>query len=281
MKHLAKPIRRPYFKTYLFSILVLPLCLAQSAEAATVSASAVIDWSTFKITAIDIGNGLPTLTWSNQYDNSQVNYGYYYNANDSAANWSSGTSTTEGLSTSTYSRSASSATSINEINANASLNGAFPYQSLSASSSSQRSGSFTVQGSGLLIFEANYSLMGDLGASSNASANSNASFNLSYYNGGNSGSVNQNVSRYLSTGSAPVTENDILSVALVFKDGWSGSFSANTSASVYGYDYGTGGGGSVPLPGAFWLFGSVLAGAASLRSANTIRGIWPFAEVAS
>ncbi|NOV31714.1 hypothetical protein [Methylomonas sp. ZR1] len=276
MKHLAKPIRRPYFKTNLFSILVLSLCLAQSAEAATVSASAVIDWSTFKITAIDIGNGLPTVTWSNQYDTSQVNNGYYNNAYDSAANWSSGTSTTESLSTSTYSRSASSATSINQINANAALNGSFPYQSLSASSSSQRSGSFTVQGSGLLIFEANYSLMGDLGASSNASA----SFNLSYYNGGNSGSVNQNVNQYLSTGSAAVTENDILSVALVFKDGWSGSFSANTSASVYGYDYGTGGGGSVPLPGAFWLFGSVLAGAASLRSANTMRRMRPFAEVA-
>lgn len=281
MKHLSKPIRQPYFKTYLFSILVLPLCLAQPAGAATVSASAVIDWSTFKITAIDIGNGLPTLTWSNQYDNSQVNNGYYYNAYDSAANWSTGTSTTEGLSTSTYSRSASSATSINEINANASLNGAFPYQSLSASSNSQRSGNFTVQGSGLLLFEANYSLMGNVGTSSNASASSSASFNLSYYNGGNSGSVSQNINRYLYTGSAPVTESDILSVALVFKDGWSGNFYANTGASVYGYDYGTGGGGSVPLPGAFWLFGSVVAGAASLRSVNTIRRMKSFAEVVS
>ncbi|WP_020483915.1 hypothetical protein [Methylomonas sp. MK1] len=279
MKHLFKPIRRPCIKTYLFSLLVLPLCAVQSAEAATISASAVIDWSTFKITAIDIGNGLPTLTWSNQNDNSQVNYGYYY-ANDSAANWSSGTTATETVSTSSYSKSASSSTSISEIKSNAFIDGVFPYQGLSASSNSQRSGSFTVQGSGLLLFEANYSLTEDVGTSSNSWANSDISFNLSYYNDGHSGSVNHNINRYISNGSAPVAETDVLSVALVFKDGWSGNFSANTSVSVSGYDYGSGGGGSVPLPGAFWLFGSALATAASLRSARTIRMMKSFAKVA-
>lgn len=280
MKHLSKPIRRLCIKTYLFSLLALPLCVVQPAGAATISASAAIDWSTFKITAIDIGNGLPTLTWSNQNDNSQVNYGYYY-ANDSAANWSAGTTATEGVSTSSYSKSASSSTSISEIKSNASIDGAFPYQGLSASSNSQRSGNFTVQGSGLLLFEANYSLTGDVGTSSNASASSNINFNLSYYNGEHSGSVNQNINRYISSGSAPVAETDVLSVALVFKDGWSGNFSASTSAYVSGYDYGSGGGGSVPLPGAFWLFGSALAGAVSLRSANTIRMMKSFAKAAS
>jgi hypothetical protein len=280
MKHLFKPIRRPCIKTYLFSLLVLPLCVVQSAGAATISASAAIDWSTFKITAIDIGNGLPTLTWSNQNDNSQVNYGYYYNAYDSAANWSAGTMATEGVSTSSYSKSASSATSTGEIKSNALIDGSFPY-SLSASSNSQRSGNFTVQGSGLLLFEANYSLTEDVGTSSNSWASSNISFNLSYYNGGNSGSVNQNINRYISNGSSPLAETDVLSVALVFKDGWTGNFSANTSASVSGYDYGSGGGGSVPLPGAFWLFGSALATAASLRSASTIRTMKSFVKVAS
>jgi len=278
MKHFSKLVQLPYFKIGLSCYLALILCSVQPAEAAVISASAVIDWSTFKITPIDIGQGLPTLTWNNQNDS-----GYAGNCcsgiSENASNWSTGTLATASAATSSSSSSASASTSANQIKADTSINGTFPYQSLYFNSHSQRSGNFTVQGSGLFLFQANYSLAEDAGTGSNASANSSVSFYLNSTNGGGGGGggvVGQTFNRYLNSGSLPIAESGILAVALAFNDGWTGNFSAGTSTSVSSYDYG--GGGSVPLPAAFWLFGSALLGVASLRLPNSNRLMKPLAR---
>jgi hypothetical protein len=264
MKHFPRLVKRPFFKVGLLCYMALLLCSAPTARAALISASANIDWSTFKITPIDIGNGLPTLTWSTQNDSSSagLNNCYYCGSNisDNAPNWSSGTLATQTGSTSTFNGSASALTSVSQINADNSINGLFN-QSFDASSS-QRSGNFTVHGNGLLLFQANYRLAEDVGTTSSASANSNVSFNLNSYNDGGSGSANQNFYRNLYSGSSPVTESGILGVALVFKDGWNGSFTAGASASISGYG---GDPNPVPLPASVWLFGSALTGIAALR----------------
>jgi len=268
LKHFFKLIKRSYFKVGLFCYLALLLCSVQPAEAALISASAAIDWSTFKITPIDIGNGLPTLTWTSQNDSSYANSSASYyccgsGISESASNWSTGTLASENSSTSAFSNSASASTSLSEIKADASINGSFN-QYLYANSNSQRSGNFTVQGNGLLLFQANYSLADDVGTASSPYTSSNVSFNLSSYNDGGNGSANQNFYRNIYSGSPSVAETGILGVALVFNDGWSGSFSASTNVSVSGY-----GGNPVPLPAAFWLFGSVLTGVAALRRPNS------------
>lgn len=266
MYFFTKWAKQPCFKVSSFFFLVLLLGGAPPAGAALISTSAAIDWSTFKITPIDIGNGLPTLTWNNQSDYSQASVGSCCgNTYDSASNWSSGTLATESGSTSTYIKSASASTSINEIKADASINGSFLNQSLYTNSNSQRSGGFTVQGNGLLLFQANYSLTGDVGTAPNAYATTTVSFNLSSYNEGGNGSASQTFSHNIYNGSPAFSEAGVLAVALAFRDGWSGNFSG--AASTYVNSYG-GGGGSVPLPAAFWLFGSALAGVAALRRPN-------------
>jgi hypothetical protein len=265
MKHFSRLVKRPYFKVGLLCYMALLLCSAPTASAALISASANIDWSTFKITPIDIGNGLPTLIWSSQNDSSQacLNTGYYCGSNisDNAPNWSSGTLATQTGSTSTFNGSASALTSASQINADNSINGSFNQYS-SATSNSQRAGNFTVHGNGLFLFQANYNIAGDAGTTSGASANTSVSFNLSSYNDGDIGTANQNFNRNLYSGSSPVTESGILGIALAFKDGWNGSFTAGANASISAY------GGNlnpVPLPAAFWLFGSALTGIAALR----------------
>jgi hypothetical protein len=249
--------------------MALLLCSAPTARAALISASANIDWSTFKITAIDIGNGIPTLTWSSQNDSSQacLNNSYYCGSNisDNVPNWSSGTLATQTGSTSTFNGSASALTSASQINAGNSINGSFNQYSY-ANSNSQRSGSFTVHGNGLFLFQANYNLAGDAGTTSGSSANTSVSFSLSSYNDGGNGSANQNFYRNLYSGSSPVTEPGILGIALVFKDGWNGSFTAGASASISAYG---GNPSPVPLPAAAWLFSSALTGIAALRRGQT------------
>ncbi|MDD5577781.1 MAG: VPLPA-CTERM sorting domain-containing protein [Methylobacter sp.] len=263
MNYFSKRVKPPYFKAGLLSFLMLLLCGAQPAGAALISASASIDWSTFKITAIDVGNGLPTLKWNSQNDNSQASIGYYSSTYENASNWSAGTSATESGSTSTFNKSASASTSVNQIKADASVSGSLVNQYSSPYSTTYRSGNFTVEGDGLLLFQANYSLAGDIGTAASGTASSNVNFNLNAFsNGGNgNGSASQTFNHYIYNGS--FAENGILATALVFKDGWSGSFSASANASVTSY-----GVSSVPLPAAFWLFGSALAGVGALRRSN-------------
>jgi hypothetical protein len=264
MNYFSRWVKPPNFKAGRFTFLALLLCGAQPAGAAVISASAAIDWISFKIIPIDTGNDLPTLTWSNQNDSSQASVGSCCGSTfETTPNWSVGTSATESGATSIYSKSAFASTSMNEIKADALINGSAPNQFLGTSSNSQRSGNFTVQGNGLLLFQANYSLAVDVGTAPSASAKSNVSFNLSSFNEGGSGFASQNFNRNIFSGSPPVSETGVLATALFFQDGWSGNFSAIANASVSNT-----GVSAIPLPAAFWLFSSALAGVAALRRSN-------------
>jgi hypothetical protein len=258
MNYFSKRDKHPYFKAGLFSFLLL--CGAQPAGAAVISASASIDWSTFKITPIDIGNGLPTLTWNSQTDSSCVGTTFCGLGSDyasNASNWSTGTSATESRATSI----ASASTSISQLNAAGSINDS-PNRSLSTYSSSQRLGEFTVQGNGLLLFQANYSLAVDAGTAPGASGYSLVSFQLfsSNSNDGVRGNTGQAFYQNIHSGSPPVAEKGILGEPVIFQDGWTFEFIANTSVSVNVVSP-----NPVPLPTAFWLFGSALAGVAALQ----------------
>ncbi|NOT83412.1 MAG: VPLPA-CTERM sorting domain-containing protein [Methylococcaceae bacterium] len=269
MNYFSRLVKRPCFKVERFCFLVLLFCSVQPAGAALITAGAVIDWSTFKITPIDIGNGLPTLTWITQNDSSNANSNascYYYGCgvgvSEYASSWSAGTLATESSANSIANRSASAATSGSQIKADASINGSFVDQYyVNPSSNSQRSGGFTVQGNGLLLFQANYSLADNLGVAASGTASSGVNFSLSSNGDGGYGSANQGFNRAISNGSAPIAETGILTVGLIFGNGWGGYFTGSTNASVSSY----GSVNSIPLPAAFWLFGSALAGFAGLR----------------
>jgi hypothetical protein len=270
MNCFSRLIRRPNFKAGLFSCLALLLCEMQPAGATVISASVSIDWSSFKITPIDMGNGLPTLTWNSQKDISSAlimpPYDFSSYADEEAPNWSAGTSAImESGSSSAFNYSASASTSVNQLKADASVGGSVVNLYTGTESYSARSGGFTVEGNGLLLFQANYSLVGEVGAGAKGSPllDSRVGFYLSASNEGydflgSSGAshefaVNRTFGSY--------SENGYLAVALPFKDGWSGNFTTVASAKAYS-SY------SVPLPAAFWLFGSALAGVAALRRSS-------------
>ena len=245
------------------------LLTTQPTTAAPVSASASIDWSTFSVTPIDTGSGLPSLTWNSQTDSSTANSGcYWYGCNsntDSASDWVTGTSVVANTSTSKFNASAAGRTSASLVQSSTAFDAANPTNTYwNNSDNATRSGSFTVHGDGVLLFKANYNIAATAagGISDSSSSNMSASFALSTYNGDSSGTSNQNINRYLSSGQSPLAETGTLTVALLFHDGWTGSFSANTSSSLSYNGYG-GGGNPVPLPSAFWAFASALSGMVS------------------
>ncbi|NJD08383.1 MAG: hypothetical protein FIA97_18085 [Methylococcaceae bacterium] len=241
------------------------LLTIQPATAAPVSTSATIDWSTFSVTPLDIGSGLPSLTWNSQSDSSSANSGCNWwgcNSNtDSANDWSTGTSVLFNTSTSKFNASATGRTSTSLVQSSTAFDAASPTNTYwNNSDNASRSGNFTVHGDGVLLFKANYNIAATAagGISDSSSSNMSASFALNAYGGESSGSSSQNISRYLSSGQSPLAESGTLTVALLFHDGWTGSFSANTSSSLNYYGYG--GGNPVPLPSAFWAFASALSG---------------------
>ncbi len=264
MKHLPKLIKRPNFKAGLFCYLPLLLCSVQPAGAA-VTATATIDWSTFTITPIDIGNGLPTLIWNNQFDRSQANANCLYcddsSTFESAENWSTGTSAMgAGYSPD---RSSSASTSVNQLKANASIDSIFANYNYNPTSASNRYGDFTVQGSGLLLFKANYSLTADIGTDLNKEGSASVAFTLRSVHPFEEGSAFQNFNTIATPrgGLPSKAEAGILAVALAFNDGWVGSLSGTASVNFFDVNVVS----NVPIPATFWLFGTALAGITALR----------------
>jgi hypothetical protein len=271
MKHVDFPVPAPAGRTYVFPASLLlagALLIAQPATAALISTSASIDWSTFSVTPIDTGSGLPSLSWKSQSDTSSLSSGCsWYGCNaisDSASNWAMGTSVVSSTSTSKLNTSASAQTSVGLVKSSIEFNPVSPTSSSwSASDNGNRSGNFTVHGDGVLLFKANYNIAATAasGASESSNANMNAGFSLNAYGTDSSASSNQSANRSLYSGQSPLTENGMLSVALLFHDGWTGNFSATTSNSLNYYGYG--GGGTVPLPSACWVFVGALGGMAA------------------
>ena len=259
MKYFSRQFKQNYFKVGLFACLALLLCAAQPVRAELISASATIDWSTFKITPIDTGNGLPSLIWNNQDDYSRESLFFRDSVDETASNWSTGTSVAEIASESTVITSASASTSVNEIKADASISGSIPNPLYLAESSSQRYGNFTVQGNGRLLFQANYNLAAEANSSLGISASSHSLATFSLSSSSNAGDV-QAFSKEIFGGSSALTETGVFSAALDFQDGSTGNFGTfvKTEISSFKAFY-------IPLPPAFWLFGSSLAGIIALR----------------
>ncbi len=259
MNFFSRPHQPCCLKASLIISTALLLCIVQPAGAALVSASASIDWSTFKITPIDIGQGLPTLTWISQADLSGAAQGGEF-TDDFATSWSTGTTALFSSSTPTLTGSSSAATSASQLLVNSSLNG-FSRIGTFFNGFARRNGEFSVQGNGMLLFQANYLLEGALmkdARERNTSpyVSSHVTFTL-YSPESNDRSWVLRDRNLASSGT--FSQSGVISVAMGFKDGWKGSFEANANTYVYNSPV------PLPLPAGAWLFGSALAGIAGLR----------------
>jgi hypothetical protein len=130
------------------------------------------------------------------------------------------------------------------------------------SSYSQRNGRFTVDGTGILLFQVEYSTAAQSDTARYGWSTPETHLTVNSFGGNEgSGSSSSIFSRTLynsSTGPVSLNEAGVLQVAMLFKNGWSGSLQAQTSLSVY-VSGGSGGGGEpVPVPPAIWLLGSAL-----------------------
>jgi len=233
----------------------------QTAFSDTSYAYAAIDWSTFNIEGYGIGGyDAPdyTLTANGSYTNS--------NTSD-WVNWSSDVSNSTGW-----------------LSANVSGDGQG-----SGTGSVNRSANINISGDGFLIISANY----ELGAAINGitdcsyytgcyygsanSANASVNFDLTsqYSSNGNQSSHSQyNISlggySYPYYNNSSLTEDEkagVLAVGVIVHDGDILNFSAAVSANAYDNGVNTSH-AAVPLPGAVWLFGSVLFGFLGLGRRN-------------
>lgn len=246
-------------------LLATALAAVQPAGASTMTGQVTFDWTTFTVTPIDIGLGLPQLTWTNQSDDTGASYyGYYWNPGitDHASDWTTGASATQTQNSSKFSLSTSGSTTATELLASSSLTlPGSDYAYWNFSSYSQRSGQFTIDGTGILLFQVEYTASAQSDSTRYGWLTPNAQ--LTVYSDGNdgSGSSNSRFSQGLyNNASDPVSLNDsgILQVAMLFRDGWTGSLQAESSLSGYVSGSEGGGGNPVPIPPAVWLFGSAL-----------------------
>ena len=208
-----------------------------SVSAAMATATAEIDWSTFRIIA-DPG---VSLTFSHQSDNSRatlfkIGGGGFVSTEDTEPDWATGTFATRTNLTST----ATARTSPDRLFAEASYNSGF----FEPSASNSRSGGFTVSGNGFVRVQVDYSL-----TRSTTSSVVNAGL---FFSGASPGNVFE--FRALDEGSTDLSQSGTLGAGVFLRDGETGSLEASTRASVFRSV------GPVPLPAGAWLFGSSLLG---------------------
>ncbi|QSA96454.1 hypothetical protein [Methylococcus sp. EFPC2] len=253
----------------------------QTASASLITAHATLDWSSLTVTPIDTGSGLPTLTWYTRSDNSNLSSNFYSGLSDSAASWTSGTLTSQTNITSRYTLGMRSSTSTATLSTESSLTTATGgYLSQYWNEGSERSGSFRVQGDGVLLFQINYAVDADTDSTRAGSVTTNAwlAVSTSSVNSSNFGSETAQSNKTLynrSSGSNSLTDSGVLTVALFFHDGWFGNITGKTYINGYvnGSEGSGGGGGSVPVPSLFWLFCASLGGLLRLAKRPTALAI--------
>lgn len=218
-----------HYKPLLSTIGGLAMLFSTGTAYSASTATALIDWSTFTITAINLGSGLPTYTLSDE--SSAV---YSLAETDSAYDWTS----------SIVANSADGLASADEDSINAtSTNGSFAW--------AEREGIFTISGSGLLLFQADYAL-----SVATDTINDYASAHIEFF----AETESDTGFEYYFSISDLYTENNLvssleknktLSLAFVVNDGDIVRFGASANAYTSS---------PVPVPAAVWFFSSALIG---------------------
>jgi len=205
------------------------------------SATAMLDWDTFKILSYDL-TGMataPTWTWSNQEDSSEAWAGGL-TVSDSANNWSDGTLAEAWGSYAMAMTSNAQVSSFTSLDLN---------EAGSVYSWALRSGDLTISGAGLLVAMVNYSWQVDIAGSQPGDQSASASCSISlwdedhtqYGNGYASGAL-----PFLSEVSRQYSGTIV--AGLNVTDGMIVHMEADTSTNVFA--------NPVPVPPALWLLGS-------------------------
>jgi len=224
------------------------------------SASATIDWSTFAVAGYPIGpNTAPVITWNNQYS-SVYAYTDTDNQSDSAGDWTTGLVKHAG-NIPTFSDAVATTSALHSYSEDSDLSSANQ-----AYSRANRSGDFSVAGSGFLVFSVNYTLDASLEPGNDPSNYYNnyssayvylqaqkiaSNVNNQYF--GVSDNVFLNQDNFTDS---PLHSGGALNLALLVNNG-----EAYHLWAVAGSDANV---SSVPLPSAVWLFMSALLGVLGL-----------------
>lgn len=259
-----------------FSLVLLACssCLLSGfAPASTLHANGSINWSQFSVVGIDIGHGTPTVTWHFQdssvsmqvFAQSGADTGFtsqFSNIN----NWS----TLLGASGSLLGGHANADAGAATLSAQSSSGLGFSSTSASAS----RGGSFSVNGTGLLVFSVPYTLssitsidfdapFGDSGSAFGQLSISASSFSFGQ-DSSSSESVYANTFASFPGDTQSLSFSGILFAALSVYDGGSGVFSVSASTNTGGF-LSQAATSAIPVPAAVWLMASALLALIGLR----------------
>lgn len=252
-------MRHTYWLILALSV-VSPL---NNALAASASAGASLDWSTFSVSTISLGAGTPTLTWidsSYSASTSAITSGPDFSQTDFVPDWGTGSlSSAGGSSTQAWAEIAADAISANASDVN-------PTGGSNATASAIRHGEFTVSGSGLILFSVGYSIAIEFYPEGySPSSNATASATMGAAKATSSSNSNHLAFELLFPASPSGTAHSerktgTLYLPVVVADGETYSFYAQaaSNAAISGSTNVP----SVPLPAAIWPFLSGLIGLA-------------------
>lgn len=226
-------------------VLFLNTGVALSASAA----SAYLDWSTFKITAIDLGSGKPNFSYSDKFTEVDVEVDAFHNWQyDFENDWTSSISVSLGGS-------------------NAQADGSQMLASTQTSygygfASVDRHATIEISGSGLLLFTADYDISAVIDGQSGDYAFAGVNFWADIFS--QNGLESMTASSFLELESFGFADQEskskTLGLAFLVNDGDTILFSANSYAHV----------AAVPVPAAVWLLGSALVGLISVGRRRAI-----------
>lgn len=213
------------------------------------AASAFIDWTSFKITAIELGSGLPDYSLSYKFTEVEVEA-------DAVDNWQYD-----------FENDWTSSTSVSLGGANA---GADELQLLSSTQTSygygwasvDRQATIQIIGSGLLLITADYNISAMIDGQPGDYAFAGVNFWADIYS--ENGLETMTASSFLELESSGIADQEskskTLGLAFLVNDGDTILFSANSFAYV----------AAVPVPAAVWLLGSALIGLISVGRRRAI-----------
>ncbi|MBU2571469.1 MAG: VPLPA-CTERM sorting domain-containing protein [Gammaproteobacteria bacterium] len=213
------------------------------------AASAFLDWSTFNITAIDLGSGIPDYSYSDKYTEVDVEVDALHNWQyDFENDWTSPISVSLG----------GSNAQADESQMLASTQTSYGYGLASV----DRHATIEINGSGLLLFTADYDISAVIDGQSGDYAFAGVNFWADIFS--QNGLETMTTSSFLELETFGFADQEskskTLGLAFLVNDGDTILFSANSFANVT----------AVPVPAAVWLLGSALIGLISVGRRRVI-----------
>lgn len=241
-------------KSVLSAVCGLALLFNTGAALSASSASARIDWSTFTITAFDLGSGTPSYTLLNEwtvieaYDSSLQNWQFDY-----ASDW------TRPISASSAVANAQADSTQLLASAQTSYGQSYAY--------ARRSATIEITGSGSLVLTADYSLDAAIGGHPGHSLDyAYPVIDLTaFFDTQDGGGMWADSSLYLElyldrwTSVVRASESNTFALTLLVNDGDRINFTAFSRVSVL----------AIPVPAAVWLLGTALVGLVSVGRRRT------------